>query len=96
VQSVAADGKGVVEGRNRFFPGDLLELIGPGMRQADFSTGELHSENGELLAAGQPNARIVMALPEGAQPGDMLRRKAVPRSIVPDPESRVPSPENPA
>jgi putative protease len=75
VQSVSPDGKGVVEGRNRFFTGDHLELIGPGMRGAVFHAGELHSDSGELLAAGQPNARIVMALPEGARPGDLLRRE---------------------
>ena len=74
VQSVAPDGTGVVAGRNRFFPGDPLELIGPGMRGAAFHAGELHSENGEPLATGQPNARIVMALPDGTQPGDLLRK----------------------
>jgi putative protease len=66
---------GVVEGRNRFFAGETLELIGPGMRQADFCAGELRSEQGAVLAAGQPNARIVMALPSGARPGDLLRRE---------------------
>jgi putative protease len=74
VQSVAAGGKGVVQGRNRFFPGDSLELIGPGMRGTGFHAGALFSENGEPLAAGQPNARIVMDLPDGTQPGDLLRK----------------------
>jgi putative protease len=77
VQSVAVGGKGVVQGRNRFFPGDSLELIGPGMRGTGFHAGELLSENGEPLAAGQPNARIVMDLPDGTQPGDLLRRERV-------------------
>lgn len=74
VQSVAADGTAVVEGRNRFFPGESLELIGPEMRGADFCAGELHSEKGDPVVAGQPNARIVMSLPEGARPGDLLRK----------------------
>jgi len=74
VQSVAADGRGVVEGRNRFFPGEFLELIGPEMRGTGFHAGELHSEKGEPLAAGQPNARIVMNLPGDARPGDLLRK----------------------
>lgn len=74
VRGVDPDGTGVVEGRNRFFPDDPLELVGPGMRQADFRAGELRSEQGGVLEAGQPNARIVMDLPEGAQAGDLLRR----------------------
>lgn len=76
VQEVAADGTGTVEGKGRFFPGETLELIGPGMRQAACRVGELRSEGGAPLAAGQPNARIVMHLPAGARPGDLLRRES--------------------
>jgi putative protease len=75
VRALTGDGHALVEGRNRFFSGESLELIGPQMRQLDFSAGELRSEAGELLPAGQPNARIVMALPTGAQVGDLLRRE---------------------
>ena len=75
VRALTADGRALVEGRNRFFPGDRLELIGPGMRQAEFSAGELRSESGEPLVAGQPNARIVMDLPAGARVDDLLRRE---------------------
>ncbi|WP_432821847.1 peptidase U32 family protein [Trichloromonas sp.] len=75
VRELAGDGRALVEGRNRFFPGAILELIGPQMRQVEFTAGELRSESGDLLAAGQPNARIVMALPAGARVGDLLRRE---------------------
>ncbi|MEZ4484657.1 MAG: U32 family peptidase C-terminal domain-containing protein [Syntrophotaleaceae bacterium] len=69
------DGRGVVEGRNRFFPGEELELIGPDMRQAIFPVEPLESETGQPLTVAQPNARILMALPKGACAGDLLRRE---------------------
>jgi putative protease len=70
----AEDGQGLIAGRNRFFAGETLELIGPGMRQVSFEVGPLTGPQGEILAAGQPNARIVMALPPDARSGDLLRR----------------------
>ncbi len=76
ILSVSEDGRGLVEGRNRFFPGEELELIGPGMRQATFCVGPLVSEKELPLTVAQPNARIVMQLPAGSQPGDLLRRQA--------------------
>ncbi len=75
VLAVEEDGQGLVEGRNRFFPGETLELIGPGMRQASFCVGPLLSETEQPLLVAQPNARILMALPAGARPGDLLRRQ---------------------
>jgi putative protease len=74
VKEVTADGA-LVEGRNRFFAGEMLELIGPNMRQSTFCVGELHAENGLPLAAAQPNLRVRMALPVGAKEGDLLRRE---------------------
>ncbi|APG27841.1 peptidase U32 [Syntrophotalea acetylenivorans] len=75
VRSVSEDGRGVVEGRNRFFPGEELELIGPGMRQGSFCVGSLASEKEQPLTVAQPNSQIVMHLPTGTQPGDLLRRQ---------------------
>jgi len=75
VRDIRDDGSAVVEGRNRFFAGETLELIGPRMRQAEFRPDILRSEEGGTLAAGQPNARIVMDLPADARPGDLLRRE---------------------
>lgn len=76
VLTVGQDGRGVVEGRNRFFPGEELELIGPDMRQATFRAGPLESETGQPLTVAQPNAHILMALPAGARPSDLLRRES--------------------
>jgi putative protease len=44
------------------------------MRQVSFEVGPLTGPQGEILAAGQPNARIVMELPPDARSGDLLRR----------------------
>ncbi|MDH3455102.1 MAG: U32 family peptidase [Desulfuromonadales bacterium] len=74
VQGQAPRGDWLVGGRNRFKNGDCLELIGPGMRQAEFTFAEAINEQGQPVATVQPNAVVRMALPAGAQPGDMLRR----------------------
>ena len=73
--SLGENGRGLVEGRNRFFPGEDLELIGPGMRQVTFPVGSMASEKEQPLTVAQPNARILMQLPPGSQPGDLLRRQ---------------------
>ncbi|AMV73502.1 U32 family peptidase [Desulfuromonas carbonis] len=70
----AAGGVGEVAVRNRFFPGESLELIGPQMRQAELVVGTLHDAAGLPLTVAQPNARVRMPLP-GARPGDLLRRE---------------------
>jgi putative protease len=75
VEQVRGDGRARVAGRNRFFAGETLELIGPGMRQACFEVTEMTGENGAPLSVVQPNARALMSLPEGARPGDLLRRE---------------------
>jgi U32 family peptidase len=75
VREVNNAGRGLIEGRNRFFPGETLELIGPGMRQKQFTAGALCSESGEELSVGQPNKRMLMALPTGARVRDLLRRE---------------------
>ncbi len=74
VQEEAPDGEWLVGGRNRFKSGERLEIIGPAMWQAEFVFAEALSERGETIATVQPNAVVRMALPAGAQPGDMLRR----------------------
>jgi U32 family peptidase len=76
VREIRADGDALVEGRNRFFPGEQLELIGPAMRGSSFIAGELRSSAGASLPAGQPNLLLHMQLPPGAQAGDLLRREA--------------------
>ncbi len=77
VLEAPSEGRALVEGRGRFFPGEELELIGPAMRQARFTVGEIRSAEGALLSAAQPNAKIVTELPEGSRPGDLLRRDRI-------------------
>jgi putative protease len=64
-----------VEGRNRFFSGDVIELIGPQMRQQQFQAGVIKTREGEVVAAGQPNSKLTFELPEWAEEGDLIRRK---------------------
>ena len=74
VTQVAA-GRGEVVVKNRFFPGETLELIGPGMRQAQLAVQELQDAAGLELTVAQPNARVRLELPAGACRGDLLRRE---------------------
>jgi putative protease len=64
-----------VEGRNRFFLGDELELIGPDMRQEKFQVKEIHTCEGEVVPAGQPNSKLILQLPDWAEDGDLIRLK---------------------
>ena len=75
VEELLPGGRGVVAGRNRFFPGETLEIIGPEMRAAIFRVEGILSPDGEPLPAAQPNARVVLELPAGVRPGDLLRRE---------------------
>lgn len=77
VEAVEASGQGMVAVRNRFFPGEQLEVIGPGMRQARWSLAALSDPEGVILAVAQPNARVRLDLPAGCRPGDLLRREKV-------------------
>lgn len=70
-------GSALVGGRNRFCPGETLELIGPGMRQAVFTVGALFNAEGEPLSAAHPNLKVRMVLPPEARAGDLLRREFV-------------------
>lgn len=65
---------GLVEGRNRFFPGERLEVFGPRMRQESLIVGPLTSIDGAPLSVMQPNAKGWLELPDWTRPGDMLRR----------------------
>lgn len=72
---VRRDSQGLwVAGRNRFFVGDKLELIGPRMRQQPFVAEQIHSRDGQPLPAGQPNSELLLKLPEWAEEGDLIRR----------------------
>jgi putative protease len=73
---VRRDEKGLwVAGRNRFFAGDTLELIGPQMRQQAFIAERITDRDGQILTAGQPNSELLLDLPTWAQEGDLIRRE---------------------
>ncbi|MDT8440117.1 MAG: U32 family peptidase [Desulfuromonadales bacterium] len=74
VLTVDGDGRGLVEGRNRFLVGEELELLGPQMRTLPLAVRDVRTEAGEPLAKVQPNARVRLPLPAGSRPGDLLRR----------------------
>lgn len=74
VREAAAEGLWLVEGRNRIRPGDSLEVIGPGMRQAELIFAGAFDRNGARVETVQPNALVHMAMPDGTRPGDLLRR----------------------
>jgi len=64
----------LVQGRNRFHPGEELELIGPGMRRANFRVGDARNTTGNKLTVIQPNSLVYLDLPAAARKGDILRR----------------------
>lgn len=65
-----------VEGRNRFLPGEELELIGPQLRRAVLPVTGLRDLNDLEVSAAQPNAKVRLdLLPEWVGAGDMLRRR---------------------
>lgn len=75
VLEVYTDGTALVEGRNRFFPGEEIELIGPEMKGELLTVGTPVNEAGEALEVVQPNARVRLPIPEWAKAGNMLRRE---------------------
>ena len=64
-----------VEGRNRFYVGDQVELIGPQMRQFEFAVPACADYDGNAVDVIQPNAQVWLEMPTGVQVGDMLRRR---------------------
>lgn len=66
------DGTFMVAVRNKINNGDLVEIMGPTMRNACF-TAAMTDEQGKPLEAANPNQRIKMKLPEGTAINDLLR-----------------------
>lgn len=66
--------------RNRFQSGDQLSLMGPAMKNADFTASDLqlYDQQGALLPAEvvHPNMRILMPVPAGTAPDDLIRLPA--------------------
>ena len=63
----------VVGVRNRLQCGDTLELMGPAMRNDSFTIIAMTDEKGAALDFANPNSRVIMTLPSGAAPFDLLR-----------------------
>ncbi len=78
VREVIMDGSQLlvrVEGRNRFYRGDVIELIGPNMRQHEFCAPVCRDSDGNNVEIIQPNAQVWMPMPIEVAVGDMLRRQ---------------------
>ena len=60
--------------RNRFFPGEQIEIIGPGMRTTEVTVSSLADAEGTPLEVAQPNQRVRIRIPEAVRCGDLLRR----------------------
>ena len=63
-----------VQVRNRFFAGETLELVSPGLRRTAFTVERISMLYGESRKVAQPNELVRINLPPHAGPGDLLRR----------------------
>lgn len=62
--------------RNRFFPGDTLELVAPGVQPVAFAVPAICDEEGTALAgANHPMMRLRIPYPQPVPEGAMLRRQ---------------------
>lgn len=76
VESCTADGRATVQQRNRFMPGDRLELMIPGGEICSFVCGELSDKDGLPLAvANRPMQSVALQLPCTVPPLSILRRR---------------------
>lgn len=77
VEEIRQPGSAVVLVRNRFRQGDQLSLMGPAMKNVDFTAQDLcpsdQEATAEQLEAVHPNMRISMPVPLLADPGDLIR-----------------------
>ena len=76
VEQCTPDGQAVVSQRNRFFPGDTLELLMPGSRPVTFTAGPLFDAEGQPVpAASHPKMELHMRLPLQAPVHSFLRKE---------------------
>ena len=76
VESCDGGGRAVLTQRNRFFPGDELELLMPGREPLAFTAGEIRDPFGAPVeAASHPKMELHMTLPCQAPPLSILRRR---------------------
>lgn len=76
VESCDADGNAVLSQRNRFFPGDELELLMPGQPPHTLTIGALYDAQGQPVAsANHPKMELRAVLPVAAPRFSFLRKK---------------------
>lgn len=76
VDSCDESGNAVLHQRNRFFPGDELEILMPGKEPVTFIAGEIRDSEGSVIeAARHADMELHMTLPVPAQQGSFLRKK---------------------
>ena len=75
VESCDEEGNAVVTQRNKFFPGEELELLTPADEPVSFTVGELFNKEGEPIPdARHPMMEVHMCLPKAAPRLSILRR----------------------
>ena len=76
VERCDGDGNAVLTQRNRFFPGDQLELLLPGAEPLAFISGEIRDgEDRPIPAASHPKMELHMKLPVCAPPNAIVRKR---------------------
>ncbi|MDR1068503.1 MAG: U32 family peptidase [Clostridiales Family XIII bacterium] len=69
-------GSGLIEQRNKFSVGDILEIFGPAPGFTEFTVSSITDENGASRdSAPHPKELVRVPLPRGSAAGDMLRRR---------------------
>ncbi len=76
VERCDGDGSAVLTQRNRFFPGDALELLTPGAEPLAFTCGEMFDgDGGPVAAASHAKMALRMKLPVCAPPNAIVRKR---------------------
>ncbi len=76
VDSCDESGNAVLHQRNRFFPGDELEILMPGKEPVTFIAGEIRDSEGSVIeAARHADMELHMTLPVCVPQGSFLRKK---------------------
>ena len=74
VLEAAANGRVLIEQRNRIREGDRLEVISPALMGATFVASGIETEDGERISSiDRPMQRVVIDCPYALVKGDMLR-----------------------
>ena len=77
VLSCDSEGNALLTLNNKFARGDLLELVGPGVRPISFSVEDLRDEEDRPLdEVRRPQMRFRLKLPQTVPPLSLLRRQA--------------------